>query len=70
VIRGTAFGRARFEEMNEAGTHDSVERRSDSSLQNRNSPLAGSNDELERPPHGRSYALCAHNNPGAHSAPL
>jgi hypothetical protein len=49
VIRGTALGRARFEEMNEAGTRGSVEHRSDLSLQNQNSPLAGSNVALERP---------------------
>jgi hypothetical protein len=50
------------------GTCDSVERRGDSSLQNQNSLLAGSNDKLERPGANRIHALCAHNDSGAHSA--
>jgi hypothetical protein len=50
------LGRARFEEMNEAGTRDSVKHRSDSSLQNQDSPLAGSNVALERP---GKYGYCA-----------
>jgi hypothetical protein len=43
------------------GTSDSVERRSDSSLQNQNSLLAGSNDKLERPRAALQQAPGAHN---------
>jgi len=54
--------------MNEGGTRDFVELRSDSSSEPE-SLFAGSNGELERPRRSKESALRAQNTDGAHSAP-